>query len=118
MKKLRLYVDTSVLGGIFDTEDPRRVNSAGLLLRSIKDGIYEGFISRLTIEEVFEAPERIRQTLQARISEVGFGILEETVESISLAEAFVVNGAIPEKYRDNARHIAIGVIHDLDYIVS
>lgn len=118
MKKLRLYVDTSVLGGIFDIEDPRRVTSAELLLRSIKDGIYEGFISRLTIEEVFEAPERIHETLQARISETGFRILEETGESISLAEAYVTDGAIPKKYRDDARHIAIGVIHDLDYIVS
>ncbi len=118
MKKLRLYVDTSVLGGIFDTEDPRRVNSAELLLRSIKDGIYEGFISRITIEEVFEAPERIHETLQDRISETGFRILEETGESISLAEAYVIDGAMPEKYRDDARHIAIGVIHDLDYIVS
>lgn len=26
--------------------------------------------------------------------------------------------AMPEKYRDDARHIAIGVVHDLDYIVS
>lgn len=25
---------------------------------------------------------------------------------------------IPEKYRDDARHIAIGVVYDVDYIVS
>jgi hypothetical protein len=31
---------------------------------------------------------------------------------------YVNTGAIPEKYRSDARHIAIGVIHDLDYIVS
>jgi len=42
MKKLRLYVDTSVLGGIFDTEEPKRVNTAERLLRLIGDGIYEG----------------------------------------------------------------------------
>jgi hypothetical protein len=28
MKKPRLYIDTSVLGGIFDTEEPKRVNIA------------------------------------------------------------------------------------------
>lgn len=31
---------------------------------------------------------------------------------------YVNTGAIPEKYRADAMHIAIGVIHDLDYIVS
>jgi hypothetical protein len=45
-------------------------------------------------------------------------ILEENTESISLAEAYVADGAMPDKYRDDARHISIGVIHDLDYIVS
>lgn len=35
MKKLRLYVDTSVLGGVFDTEDPSRVDTAVRFLKSI-----------------------------------------------------------------------------------
>lgn len=118
MKKLRLYIDTSVLGGIFDTEDKKRVDTAETLLRSIGAGTYEGYISRLTIEEVFAAPEKIHEKLKTRISETGFSILEENSESISLAEAYVADGAIPDKYRDDARHIAIGVIHDLDYIVS
>ncbi len=48
----------------------------------------------------------------------GFKILEETEESINLANAFVKDGAIPERYRDDARHIAIGVFHEVDYIVS
>ena len=56
MKKLRLYIDTSVLGGI--------------------------------------------------------------AESIGLADAYLTDRAIPDKYRDDARHIAVSVIHDLDYIVS
>ncbi len=118
MKKLRLYIDTSVLGGIFDIEDAKRVNTAGTLLRLIGDGIYDGYISRLTIEEVLAAPEKIHKKLQAKISDSGFRILEENAESISLAEAYVADGAIPERYRDDARHIALGVIYDLDYIVS
>ena len=118
MKKLKLYIDTSVLGGLFDTEDVKRLNTVEMLLRSIKQGVYEGFISQLTVEEVLEAPAKIHERLQARISEAGFQILEETGESISLAEAYLTDGAIPGKYRDDARHIAIGVVHDLDYIVS
>jgi predicted nucleic acid-binding protein len=44
MKKLRLYIDTSVLGALFDTEEPKRVETAEKLLRLIKEEIYEGFI--------------------------------------------------------------------------
>ena len=89
MKKLRLYVDTSVLGGIFDTEEPKRVNTAERLLQLIGDGTYEGYISRLTIEEVFVAPGKIKKKLQAKIANSGFSILEENAESINLADAYV-----------------------------
>lgn len=34
MKKLKLYVDTSVLGGLFDIEDVKRLNTVEMLLRS------------------------------------------------------------------------------------
>lgn len=118
MKKLRLYIDTSVLGGLFDTEEPKRVNTAEMFLRLVREGAYEGFISRLTIEEIFEAPDNIHEALQTEISESRFNIIEESMESISLADAYLTDGAIPDKYRDDARHIAVGVIHDLDYIVS
>lgn len=96
----------------------QRVNTAETLLRLIKDGVYEGFISLLTLEEILNAPDRIQEKLNNKISEGGFKILEETEESINLANAFVKEGAIPEKYRDDARHIAIGVFHEVDYIVS
>lgn len=118
MKKLKLYIDTSVLGGLFDTEEPKRITTVEMLLALVKDGVYEGFISLLTIEEIFAAPERIHEALRNKISETGFQILDETEESINLSEAYLTDGAIPAKYRDDARHIAIGVIHDLDYIIS
>ncbi len=118
MKRLQLYIDTSVLGGIFDTEEPRRVRTAEKLLRLIREGAYEGFISRLTLEEILAAPVKIQEQLQVRVSEADFSILEENAESIELAKAYVSDGVIPERYRDDARHIAIGVVYALDYIVS
>jgi len=59
MKKVKLYLDTSVLGGLFDTEDMQRVTTVELLLKSIKDEAYEGFVSPLTIEEILRAPKEI-----------------------------------------------------------
>lgn len=118
MKKLRIYIDTSILGGLFDAEEPKRVNTAERLLQLIRDGVYEGFVSLLTIEEILNAPEKIRDKLKVKISETGLRVLEETEESINLANAYLQDKAIPEKYRDDARHIAMGVFHELDYIVS
>jgi predicted nucleic acid-binding protein len=118
MKKIRLYIDTSVLGGLFDDEEPTRVNTAERLFQLIKDRVYEGFISLLTIEEVLKAPVKIHEKLKGKISETEFEILEETEESINLANAYLKDSAIPEKYLDDARHIATGVFHEVDFIVS
>jgi hypothetical protein len=68
MKKLRLYIDTSVLGGLFDSEDPKRVDTAKRLLQLIRNGVYEGYISRTTIEEVLAAPDTIRDAFHGIIS--------------------------------------------------
>jgi len=119
MKRLKLYIDTSVLGGIFDTEDVRRVNTAKSLINLLKEGlIFEGFISFLTIEEILKAPENIRGSLTGIIADSGMKILEETVECIELANTYVSNEIIPEKYRDDARHIAIAVFYEVDFVVS
>jgi len=118
MKKLKLYIDTSVLGGLFDTEDTKRVDTAERLFQLIKEGVYEGYISRLIVEEILKAPNKINEELKNKVSETGFKVLEETEETINLSTAYVQDGAIPEKNRNDARHIAIGVFHDLDYIVS
>jgi len=118
MKKLRLYVDTSVFGGLFDTESLKRVNTARQFFQSVNKGVYEGFVSLLTIEEIIKAPNPISEKLKDIISNYGFKILEETDESLELSNAYINNEAIPIKYRDDARHIAIGVYNEIDYIVS
>jgi len=118
MKKTRLYIDTSVLGGLLDIEDSKRLNTAENLFKLIKEGIYEGFISFLTLEEILKAPQEIQGTLKNTIAKSGLKILEETEESIELANAYVNDEVIPIRYRNDARHIAIGVYHEVDFVVS
>lgn len=45
-------------------------------------------------------------------------ILEETAESVTLAQAYVDQGIIPAKYVDDARHVAIATIAEVHALVS
>ena len=72
----------------------------------------------MTIEEILKAPKEIMEQLTNRISDVGLIILEESEDSIELANAYVSSGAVPVKFRNDARHIAIGVCNEVNYIVS
>lgn len=118
MKKPKLYIDTSVLGAFFDTEDQKRVDTAQSLIKLIKDKSCEGFISYLTLDEILKAPHDIKEKLKNIIAEGEFKILEEVEECVVLADAYVNDEIIPKKYRNDARHIAIGIYHECDFIVS
>ena len=45
-------------------------------------------------------------------------LLEITEEALSLAQALVAAGAIPEKAVEDALHIAIAVTNGVDYLVT
>ena len=47
-----------------------------------------------------------------------FSILSLTDDEELLAQEYVKHGAVPETYPEDAYHIAIAVINDLDYLLS
>ncbi|MEX0982620.1 MAG: hypothetical protein WD577_03190 [Bacteroidales bacterium] len=57
MKKLKVYIDTSVIGGYFD--DEFNVDTK-LFFDEILHGEYNLVISDLTERELVNAPERVR----------------------------------------------------------
>lgn len=70
------------------------------------------------MDEILKAPHDIKEKLKNVIAEVEFKILEEVEECVVLADAYVNDEIIPKKYRNDARHIAIGIYHGCDFIVS
>jgi hypothetical protein len=113
MKKLRIYIDTSVIGGYFDDEfsiDTR------LLFEEIRQGIYELVISDLTEKELTNAPERIR-TLFFDLH-IDFEIIAITPEAIQLANEYLSEKVVGQSCLDDCIHIAAATIYKLDLLVS
>jgi len=117
-KRGRIYLDTSVFGALYDAEDPKRISIVESLLKKIRNGDYEAFVSRLTLQEVIKAPENIKKGLTNTIRDLDLAVLEENEESFELAELFLTEDVIPQKFRDDARHIAIAIFYNLDVLVS
>ncbi len=72
----------------------------------------------MTLEEILKAPDEIYQILKNRIANSEIKVLEEIEECIELANTYLNYEIIPVKYRNDARHIAIGVCYECDFIVS
>ena len=112
-------MDTSVIGALYDKEDPLRIKTTEKLLQIFRiKKQYDPYISNIFIEEVEEAPDTIREPMKNIIKDVDFYIIMENDESAQLLDAYMKEKIINPKYRDNARHVSLSVVNNMDIIVS
>ncbi len=80
-------------------------------------GNFEAFISQLTVVEIDRTPNPgLRQNMKEAMSQ--FSALTLTDEVESLANQYIRQGAVPESYSEDAYHIAVAVVNDIDYLLS
>lgn len=111
---LRVYIDTSVIGGCFDNEYEKPSNQ---LWSEFRRGKRLALISDLLQLELEEAPTRVRQLLNELPNDsIERVTLDE--EAIELANAYIRDGAVAESSLSDARHIAMATIARADVLVS
>jgi predicted nucleic acid-binding protein len=116
--RLKLYLDTSILGALADPAPEDRLAATRRLLVGLLSGRWEGYVSTLVLEEVERAPRAARDKIGRELRKGYLLVLEESAESLRLAKHYLSAGAIPERYEDDARHIALAAINDIAVIVS
>ena len=114
MKKLRIYVDTSVLGGCFDSEFDEWSNR---LLESFRRGKYTAVLSSITASEVERAPEPVR-AVHAELIAAGAELLMISEEVLELFTKYRAKGILGPNFQNDMLHIAIATIADADVLVS
>jgi len=118
MKKLRVYLDTSVYNFAIDDSVPEERMFTLKLIEEIKGGRYEVFISEVAILEINRAPEQRAVRLKDMIEQVNPENIELNQEAQELAKEYIEQGIIPKRYENDALHIAVATVHDLDVIIS
>ncbi len=118
MKKLKLYLDTSIINFVFYDKRPEEQKLTVQLFDEIREGKYEVFISEIVLNEIDRAPQDIAKQLKAAIEEFSPEELVVDEEVQELANKYMEQGVIPVKYRDDALHIAVASVNSLDVIVS
>ena len=115
---MRLYLDTSVFGALFDREIPRRVEITRLLLDSIIKGKNTGMISNVVLEEIQRAPGDLKEKILEKIRKVPLEIISEDETSADLLEIYEKGSFIRRTARLDLRHLAVSVINGADAVVS
>jgi hypothetical protein len=107
-----------VFGALFDKEDPDRTALTRAVLRRVRHEPYGAFIGTPVYEEVALAPPTLRRALEQHIMDLSPTLIEEGAASLRLAQAYMAARLVPPPKRNDARHIALATVADLDAIVS
>ena len=88
------------------------------VFEDIAEGKYEAYTSDYVIEELEETKGEKRNKMIALIEQYGIAVLILDQEAEQLADIYVAQGIIPQKYRTDGIHIAISAVNNLDMILS
>lgn len=114
-KRIKLYLDTSVISALFDDRNPERKLLTESFFKEAEGS--EVYISEITVAEVEQTSDlELRTKMRRAISK--FPILPATDDVEWLAGEYARYGAVPESYPEDAYHIAIAVINDMDCVLS
>lgn len=114
MIKLRIYIDTSVIGGCFDSEFKEWSDK---LFEEFKTGIKIAIISDITLDELNLARDEVKKQINFIPKQFKEYILnnEETEE---LASQYIKEKVVTKKFYEDALHIAIATVNKVDVLVS
>lgn len=114
MRVLRIYIDTSVIGGCFEEQFSRWSNR---LIEDFQNRRYAPVVSSIVAAEIEFAPEPVRMRFD-EILQLTPDFLEMTEEAVALAEVYSAHGALPPKFRNDLLHIALATVANVDVLVS
>lgn len=118
MKKLKLYLDTSVISHLKQDDVPDKMADTLQLWEEIKAGLYDVVISDVTLEEIGRCSEPKYSYLIDMLNMIQYSEITETEESLQLARDYLLYGILTQKSFDDCRHISIATMSECDIITS
>jgi|ERR1019366_9445334 hypothetical protein len=114
IRKQKIYIDTSVIGGYYDVEFEEETI---ILFDEIKKGFFEIIYSTVTEDELLGAPKKVRE-LMPNLPQKFITKVDLTEEATNLANAYLKENVVGETSRTDCFHIALATIHRVDILIS
>ena len=118
MKKLKIYLDTSVISHLDAPDALREQADTRKLWEAIQAGEYEAVISSVTERELEACAEPKRSTMFQYLRQAAHGTVPINGEMLAIADKIVELGILKPKSINDCQHIAAAIVCGCDVIVS
>jgi hypothetical protein len=120
MRKIRLYLDTSVISDIASDINRERETTTRKFFQFVTEHSeeFELLISPMVLQELELAPEPKRLRFASFLKLLPCIVLQESDEAENLAWLYVVEDVLSDNHINDLTHIAYAVIARCDYIIS
>jgi len=109
-----VYIDTSVVGGVFDEEFELWTN---LFFKKVKSDEFKVAVSELLIEELKPAPDQVRNFIET-LPEYSVNVARYDDEARELAEKYLKAGIVGPTSLTDCRHIATATVNNIRILAS
>ncbi|MBD5485760.1 MAG: type II toxin-antitoxin system VapC family toxin [Lachnospiraceae bacterium] len=118
MRKLKVYLDTSVISHLLQEDVPDKMADTRKLWEMFRDGKYDVYLSTVTLEEVADCPEPKRSELRKFLEQINYSVIDITDELEMVAQKIIDMGILTKKSYDDCQHIAAAVVEECNCIIS
>ncbi len=118
MRKLKVYLDTSVVSYLYQADAPEKMQNTLDLWELFKNKVYEVYISDIVIREISGCNEEKLKILLDYLDQIDYNIIETDEDTVELAGKFIDFGILKQKSFDDCQHIAAAILAGCDIITS
>ncbi|MCL2495293.1 MAG: hypothetical protein FWE98_06525 [Oscillospiraceae bacterium] len=117
MKKLKIYLETTVFNWFFEPERDF-YKDTHQLFDEIAAGKFEAYASDYVVEELAQATEPKRRMMLDLLEQSRIEMLGKSDEVAALAQQYVLHNIISKKHRYDREHIACAAVNGMNAIIS
>ena len=114
-RKLRIYIDTSIIGGFFEKEFDAPTQA---LFQRLEKGEVIFVVSNILTDEISEAKRQDKRELLQQYNNDCFEYVKTTPEAETLADAYIAEGIVGIKHLADCQHIAIATVNNVNILAS
>ena len=101
MRKLKVYLDTSVVSYLYQLDTPEKMKDTLELWEQFRRGRYEVYISDIVLDEISGCNQEKLDILLGYLRQIPYSLVQTDEDTVELAEKFIDFGILKKKSFDD-----------------